>query len=280
MAPARDVEDRIATLARTGDVELIPLKSVQEHLAVIPKETTVAVTCSVKLGIERTLDYAELLAKAGHTVRAHLAARQVPDRAALAELVDRFQGIGVRQLHVIGGDADEPAGKYASAMELIEDLSTMDHGFTLSVACYPEGHPKISDKDLFEALKQKQPYASFMINQLCFDAGTLVSWLSSVRAAGITLPLRMGLAPPINPAKLVDISLRIGVGSSMRYLSKQHGLLGSLLRGRFYKPEKLLGQIGDALVSPEMNVDGLHIFSFNQLRATVEWQRKVGGVAS
>ncbi len=280
MPPRNEVGAKIAALARAGDLELIPLKSVQEQLPLIPMETTVAVTCSVKFGIERTVDYAELLGNAGHRVRAHLAARQVPDRASLAELVERLQGIGVKQLHVIGGDADEPAGKYASSMDLIEDLSTMDHGFTLSVACYPEGHPKISDEVLFEALKQKQPYAGFMINQLCFDAGTLVSWLSSMRAAGITLPLRIGLAPPINPAKLVDLSLRIGVGSSVRYLSKQHGLLGSLLRGKFYKPEKLLAQIGEALLSPEMNVDGLHIFSFNQVRATVEWQQKVGGPSS
>ena len=178
---------------------------------------------------------------------------------------------------MIGGDAEEPEGSYTSAAELIEDLSTMDHGLTLSVGCYPEGHPKISDEALFEALQQKQAYASFMVNQLCFDPKVLVSWLSSMREAGITLPLRMGLAPPISPAKLLDLSLRIGVGTSVRYLSKQHGVVGSLLRGRFYKPEKLLGQLGEALVSPEMHIDGLHIFSFNQVQATVEWQRRVGG---
>ncbi|MGH9100978.1 MAG: methylenetetrahydrofolate reductase, partial [Acidimicrobiales bacterium] len=254
MAPSDDVEARIATLARTGDVEIIPLKSVQEQLAAIPKETAVAVTCSAKFGIQRTLDYVEMVAKAGHRVRPHLAARQVPDEAHLAEIVEKLHGLGVRDLYVIGGDAEEPEGKYASAAELLSDLATMDHGFTISIGCYPEGHPKISDDALFEALQQKQPYASFMINQLCFDPKVLVAWLSSMRAAGITLPLRMGLAPPISPARLVELSLRIGVGTSVRYLSKQHGIIGSLLRGKFYKPEKLLGRIGEALVSPEMNI--------------------------
>ncbi len=277
MAPREEVAAKIASLARTGDVEVIPLKSVQEQLAAIPKETTVAVTCSAKFGIQRTIDYVELLTKAGHRVRPHLAARQVPDKTSLAETVEKLQQLGVKDLYVIGGDAEEPEGKYTSAAELLEDLSTMDHGFTLSVGCYPEGHPKISDDVLFEALQQKQPYASFMINQLCFDPKALVSWLSSMRKAGITLPLRMGLAPPISPTKLLDLSLKIGVGTSVRYLSKQHGMVRSLLRGKFYKPEKLLGQLGDALVSPEMDVVGLHIFSFNQVRATVAWQRKVGG---
>jgi methylenetetrahydrofolate reductase (NADPH) len=276
LASSREVEDKIAALARTGDVEVIPMKSVREKLAVLPKKTTVAVTCSPKFGLERTVEYAELLAKAGHPLRVHLAARQVPSRTYLIELVERLQGLGVEQLHVIGGDAEEPVGKYTAAAELIEDLSTMNHGFKISVACYPEGHPKISDKALFEALQEKQPHAAFMINQLCFDSNVLVSWLRSMREAGITLPLRLGVAPPISPTKLLDLSLKIGVGTSARYLSKQHGMLGTFLRGRFYKPEKLLRQLGDSIVSPEINIEGLHIFSFNQLQTTVDWQQRVG----
>jgi methylenetetrahydrofolate reductase (NADPH) len=276
MGPREEVVAKIATLARTADVEVIPLKSVQEQLAVIPKGTTVAVTCSPRFGIDRTVEYAELIAKEGHRTRVHLAARQVPDGSYLADLVEKLQGFGVQELHVIGGDAHEVAGEYTSAGELLKDLSTMDHGFVLSVACYPEGHPKISDEALLEALRQKQPHASFMINQLCFDAKTLVSWLSSMRAAGITLPLRMGLAPPISPGKLLELSVRIGVGTSARYLSKQHGMAGRLLRGKFYKPEKLLAQLGEALFSPEIDIEGLHIFSFNQLDTTLEWQRRIG----
>jgi methylenetetrahydrofolate reductase (NADPH) len=276
MAPRNEVNARIEALARGADIEVIPLKNLRVHQSVIPKETTVAVTCSVKLGLERTIEHAERFARDGHRVRPHIAARQVPDRAYLGELVERLRDFGAQELHVIGGDAEQQVGKYGSAVELVEDLSTMDHGLMLSVACYPEGHPSIPERVLFEALQKKQPHVSFMINQLCFDARALIGWLSSMRAAGITLPLRMGLAPPINPAKLLDISLRIGVGASARYLSKQHGFLGNLLRGKFYKPERLLNQLGDALVSPEMSVDGLHIFSFNQVQAAVDWQRKVG----
>ena len=278
MARREEVEARIGTLARTADVEIIPLKGVQAQLAMIPKVTTVAVTMSPTFGIDRTIDSVERVAQLGHRALPHLAARQVRDRASLAGLVERLQGLGVKDLMVVGGDAEEPAGTYASAGELLEDLSTMDHGFTVSVTCYPEGHPKISDEDLFKALQQKQPHAHFMISQLCFDAHALQVWLAETRHAGITLPLKLGLAAPMNPVKLADLSLKIGVGTSVRYLSKQHGVLGSLLRGKFYKPEKLLTALGDVLVSPEMNVHSLHLFSFNQVTATVDWQRKVGNV--
>lgn len=280
MAPRAEVSARIAELARTGDIEVIPLKSVQEQLTTIPKGTMVAVTCSAKFGIDRTIEYVERLTKAGHRVRPHLAARQVPDKAFLAEFVERIKGLGVKDLFVPGGDAEEPAGSYTSSAELLEDLATLDHGLTISVACYPEGHPKISDEALLQALKQKQPIAHLMISQLCFDPKALVSWLQATRAAGITLPLRLGLAAPMNPAKLADLSLKIGVGTSVRYLSKQHGIVGTLIRGKFYKPEKLLADMGDALVSPEMNIDGLHLFSFNQVTATIDWQRKVGNASS
>lgn len=278
MAPRGEVSARIAELARTGDIEVIPLKSVQEQLTSIPAETMVAVTCSPKFGLDRTIEYVERLVKAGHRVRPHLAARQVPDKAYLVEFVERMQGLGVTDLFVPGGDADEPAGSYASSAELLEDLSTMDHGFTISVTCYPEGHPKISDEELFKALQQKQPNAHFMISQLCFDAHAFKVWLAETRHAGITLPLKLGLAAPMNPVKLADLSLKIGVGQSVRFLSKQHGVVGSLLRGKFYKPEKLLAEMGDVLVAPEMNVHSLHLFSFNQVTATVDWQRKVGDV--
>jgi methylenetetrahydrofolate reductase (NADPH) len=280
MAPTGQIERRIVALARTGDIEVIPMKSVKDQLAIIPKETTVAVTCSVKFGLDRTIEYAELLAKAGHTLRVHIAARQVPSRTYLSELVEQLAGLGVAQLHVIGGDAEEPVGKYSESAELIEDLSTMNHGFEISVACYPEGHPSIPDKVLFEALQRKQPHVSFMINQLCFDPKVLETWLRSMRDMGITLPLRMGIAPPISPTKLLDLSVKIGVGTSMRFLSKQHGMIGTLLRGKFYKPEKLLADLGGALISPEMKIDGLHIFSFNQLQTTVDWQQRVGSAAS
>ena len=275
MARREEVEARIGTLARTADVEIIPLKGVQAQLAMIPKETTVAVTMSPTFGIDRTIDYVERVAQLGHRALPHLAARQVRDRASLGGLVERLQGLGVKDLMVVGGDAEEPAGTYASAGELLEDLSTMDHGFAISVACYPEHHPKISEEALLEALQGKQRFAASMVSQLCFDAKALVTWLTSARQAGITLPLRLGLAPPMNPARLLELSLRIGVGASIAFLSTQHGVVGTLLRGRLYKPEHLLGELGQALVAPEMGIDGLHLFSFNQVQATVEWQRRV-----
>ena len=148
------------------------------------------------------------------------------------------------------------------------------------MGCYPEGHPKIADSVLLDALLAKQVHADYMVSQLCFDSTALVRWLDDIRARGVRLPLRIGLAGPIRTARLVELSVKIGVGQSLRYLTKQHGMVGGLLLGRSYVPEKLLLDVGERLGSPDLAVEGLHIFTFNQVDVTVAWQRRVAEVGA
>jgi methylenetetrahydrofolate reductase (NADPH) len=276
-----DTHGAVESLVREADIEVIPLRGVDEKLTVVPAGTTLTITCSAKFGLERTLAYAALAVKAGYRVVPHLAARQVADVAALRDFTGRLDDLGVTRLYVVGGDAPEPAGAYRSAAELLEDLASIHHGMTtIGVACYPEGHPAISDASLLEALQRKQPFASYMVSQLCFDHRAITGWLRKVRAAGIALPLHVGLAAPLKTRKLVDLSLRIGVGSSIRYLTKQHGFVGNVLRGRSYAPEQLLYQMGDNLSSDELAIERLHLFSFNQIAPTVDWQARITGPAT
>ena len=70
-----------------------------------------------------------------------------------------------------------------------------------------------------------------MVSQLCFNPDVLVSWLRRVRGEGIMLPLHIGLAAPMQVSKLLKLGPQIGVGSSVRYLAKQHGFIGNVLKG-------------------------------------------------
>jgi len=273
-----DAATRRRGLARTANIEVIPLRGVAAQLADIPPTTTITVTCSPKFGIGRTVEFTELAARAGYHVVPHVAARQVADRAELRSIVDRLAGAGVRDVYVIGGDAATPTGEFASAGDLLGALATMDHPFPeVGIAGYPEGHPTIADAELLEALRLKQKHATYLVSQLCFDSAVLLGWLRETRRQGITLPLRVGVAAPIDTRKLVELALRIGVGSSLRYLSKQHGLLGSVLRGGAYRPEQLLDDIASTPDLDELGIDKVHLYSFNQIAATVEWQRRVSG---
>jgi len=272
----RGITPEIRSLARSAKIEIIPVKGYEQKLTELPTGTTVTITCSPRFGLERTLAATEFTAAAGYDVVPHLAARQVVDETELKEFVGRLEVAGVRNLYVIGGDAPEPAGIYSSSAELLDALGGLGHGLTsIGVACYPEGHPAIADDVLMAALLAKQPVAHYMVSQLCFDGGALLHWLRGVREAGITLPLHIGLAAPMQNHKLAELSLKIGVGSSLRYLTKQHGLLGNLLRGTAYRPEQLLVDLGPELASPVLNVERLHLFSFNQVAATAEWQQRI-----
>jgi methylenetetrahydrofolate reductase (NADPH) len=268
-------------LARTAGIEVIPLKGAENAVAALPPQTLVTITCSPKFGLERTLIHAENAARCGHRVVPHLAARQVESAGALAAFLERIDAAAITDLYVIGGDAEDAAGPYADAGDLLEAIVASEHRpARLGVGCYPEGHPRISEEALAEALMRKQRHADYMVSQLCFDPKALVSWLRATRASGIALPLRIGLAAPLKTSKLIDLSLRIGVGQSVRFLSKQHGIVGNLVLGRAYEPEQLLYAIGDDLGDPALGIEGLHLFSFNQVAATAEWQQRVGGSPS
>lgn len=272
----RGTTPAIRTLVRQAEIEIIPIKGYRTKLAEVPADTTVTITCSPRFGLERTLAATEFAAAAGYTVVPHLAARQVVDETDLKEFVRRLEAAGVENLYVIAGDAAEPAGKFTSSAELLDALGAIDHGLTsVGVACYPEGHPTIPDDVLADALRAKQPTVDYMVSQLCFNATALSRWLRATREAGITLPLHVGLAAPMQTRKLAELSLKIGVGSSLRYLGKQHGLLGHLLRGKAYRPEQLLVAMGAELTSAASNIERLHMFSFNQVAATTEWQQRI-----
>jgi methylenetetrahydrofolate reductase (NADPH) len=275
---ADGIAEIVRELVRSAHIEVIPLRGAETKLTAIPATTIVTITCSPRFGLDRTLEHAALAVAAGYRVIPHLAARQVADESGLRDFVGRLHDLGIKDLYVIGGDGAEPVGAYRDALELLTALDGIDHGLArIGVACYPEGHPKIADEALLDALLAKQRYAVYMVSQLCFDAEVLVSWLRKVRLLGVQLPLRIGLAAPLKTSKLIELSLKIGVGSSIRFLTKQHGFLGNLLVGRAYEPEGLLRAVGPRLSSAELNIEGLHLFSFNQLDATVEWQRQVAG---
>lgn len=274
--PQTNRVDPLPALAASAAVEVIPLKNAEERLRDAPPGSTVTVTCSPKTGVDRTLEVSAHAARTGHHVVPHLAARQVGGRPHLREIIARLADDGIRDLFVIGGDASAQDGGYRDATELLDDLAGMDHGLDrIGVGCYPEGHPKIPAPALLESLLRKQVHAHYMVSQLCFDSAALTGWLRETRASGVILPLRVGVSAPLSTRKLIELSLRIGVGSSVRFLSKQHGMVGNLLLGGTYRPEELLDGMRDELSDPALAIEGLHLFSFNQVQAAVAWQQRM-----
>jgi methylenetetrahydrofolate reductase (NADPH) len=271
----------VEELVTAANIEVIPLRGADEKALAIPPASTITITCSPKFGLERTLEHVIRARESGHRVVPHLAARMVEDEAQLQRFLGILSSVGVEDLYVVGGDGADPVGKYSEAFHILEAIQELGHDLQrIGVGCYPEGHPNIADDALVDALQRKQPYADYMVSQLCFDAATFTGWLRTMREAGISLPVRVGVAAPLQTRKLIELSLKIGVGSSVKFLTKQHGFVGNLLLGRSYTPEALIAQIVDETGFDELGIEGLHLFSFNQIDPTVEWQRRISAAAN
>jgi methylenetetrahydrofolate reductase (NADPH) len=254
--------------------ELIPLKSVDEQAAHLPPGATVTVTASPAKGMEATVELCERLHIQGYRVIPHLSARMIRDRGHLAELLARLDAAAIDHAFVVGGDAEQP-GDYLDGLSLLRAMAGIGHGLTdVGVPGYPEGHATIPDAALHQALVDKQPFVHYMTTQMCFDPGAITAWLAGRRAAGITLPVWIGLPGVAELHRLMLISARIGVADSKRFLSKNTRLVGRLVRPGGYSPNGLLEGLGPALADPTADIRGLHIYTFNQVETTEAWRHR------
>lgn len=258
-------------------MEVIPTATILDRLRHLPRHAYVSITCSPVHGIEPTLRLTEQLRALPDERRLklvpHIAARMVRDRGHLREILLRLQELRVESVFVPGGDAPQPAGEYGSSLELLRDMSEIGHTIEdVGVAAHPEGHPLVDEAELMKLLREKQPFATYFVSQMCFDPAVLIGWLRRVRAAGIMLPAWLGLPGVVEVPKLLALSLRIGVGQSVKVLRRQKGMVRRVIRARPYQPDDLLAGIAPHLCDPTLDIPGFHLFGFNNVQSTERWR--------
>jgi methylenetetrahydrofolate reductase (NADPH) len=260
--------------------EVIPTRGADEWVDDLPKEAKVTVTCSPAQGIEASLRLTERLAKRGLYVVPHISARLVADEAHLEEITGRLGDLGTREIFVIGGDVEKPVGPFSSAFELLLAMAEIGHSFEdIGVGGYPERHPLIDDDALRRALLDKQTLATYIVSQICFDPGIIIDWVMDIRRRGISLPVLVGVPGIVNRKRLVQISSRIGVGDSARFLRKHSGLVGGLLADLFrlggYSPDGLIGELAPYVGHRDYGIAGFHFYTFDQVEDIEEWRRRM-----
>ena len=258
---------------REAYMEIFPTDSIEEKLSVLEPNSYVAVTCSPSKGVAVTLDMSERLAKRGFKVVPHIAAKMVKDKRELAEIMAHLNDLPIVSIFVPGGDAPNPAGDYSKALDLLKDIADFDHRFTeIGVAAHPEGHPAVSDEVLLADLLEKQAFSNYIVTQMCFDADIIGNWVKSIRNAGVSLPVWLGLPSVSNRKSLMTTSLRIGVGNSLRYLKNHGKIAAKLLMRKDYSPDDLLFDLAPYLANAELNIAGHHIYCFNQVQKAEQWR--------
>lgn len=260
---------------REAYMEIFPTTTIESRMSVLEPRSYVAITCSPSKGVDVTLDMAERLAHRGFKVVPHIAAKMVRDVAHLREIMKRLDDLPISSIFVPGGDAPQPVGEFACALDLLRAMAEFDHRFTdIGVAAHPEGHPSISPDVLMEQLLKKQEVANYLVTQMCFDVDALVAWLRDIREAGVALPAWIGLPGVSDRSTLVATSLRIGVGDSLRYLRNRGRIALRLLKSSTYRPDELLAEMAPYLVDPIYDIAGYHIYSFNQVERTERWRHE------
>ena len=269
----------LARLLATARLEIVPMKSAEAQIGHLPENASVSVTCSPAKGLPATLDLSARLLDLGHRPVPHLSARLVEDRAQVDQLASWLREHGLTEVFLVAGDATEPVGPYDGVVTFLRDLLDAAPELTdVGVTAYPDGHALIETEVLTEALHAKQTLLAeagvrgYASTQMCFDAEQWRAWAEAERAAGLRLPLHLGVPGAIDRTKLLTMGVRLGIGTSMRYVKKNRGALGRLFSPSGYDPGKLLGPMSRH--AEALDIVGLHVFTFNNVEATEAWRRR------
>jgi methylenetetrahydrofolate reductase (NADPH) len=262
---------------RAPRYEVLPLPDVEQRVVdIVPKDVTVTVTASPRRGLEPTLELAERLAGHGYRAVPHLSARLVSDHAHLEEILERLHAAGITEVFAIAGDAHQPAGSFSGALDMLEAMADIGHELDdIGITGYPESHPFLHDDVTIQSMWDKRHFATYIVSNVCFDARAISEWVARVRRRGVELPIHVGLPGVADPAKLLRMSQRIGIGESARFLRGHRSWLLRLVVPGAYSPTRLLQKVEPDLSAPESRVAGIHVYTFNELARTERWRRRL-----
>ena len=102
---------------------------------------------------------------------------------------------------------------------------------------------------------------------------SIVTWLKRIRAEGIDVPVRIGLAGPASLISLTRYALKCGVGNSIKVLTEKPAFAKLLIdKG----PEPIIREVATGIGPGNgswlpLGVLGLHFFVFGGFNKTVDW---------
>jgi len=257
-------EEGFASLFRTID-ELRPLNPSYVSVTYGAGGSTRSRTVALVERIQRELGIRAMahLTCVGHT------------RQEIGRIVDELWDSGIRNVLALRGDP--PAGQsqfvaadggFAHANELTEFVRGR-HDFCIGVAGYPEGHPQCLNRtrDLENLKRKLDAGGNFVITQLFFDNAEFYRFRDTARLMGIAAPIIAGIMPITNVAQIKRFISMCGAKIPHRLLLKLEAVENDPAAVLATGIEYAVMQCRDLLFN---DVDGLHFYTLNRSRATVE----------
>ncbi|MBM7067625.1 methylenetetrahydrofolate reductase [Actibacterium sp. 188UL27-1] len=271
-------------------IEVMPRTAakIADFKALLPRGTRVYIAHIDGTPIEDMVDTAKRLAADGYPVMPHFPARIIADQAMLADWIARYQGeAGVDQALLLAGGVATPRGDFSDSMQLLETGLFGAAGFKrLHVAGHPEGNRDI-DPDggmahVTQALHWKQRFADTsdaemaIATQFAFEAKPVIRWADDLKAAGIDLPIHIGVAGPAKLQTMIKFAIACGVGPSLRVLQHRAKDVTKLLLP--FEPTEILTELAvHKAAHPDFNIARVHVFPLGGITASANWVSQHGG---
>ena len=135
-------------------------------------------------------------------------------REGIREQLQNYLDHGIDNVLALRGDLPfgwtGTGGDLRYATELVKFIrDEFGDKFTIAVAGSPEGHIACRSLEAdISFLKQKQDEgADFIMTQLCWDMDQFRRWMDAIRAAGIWLPVDVGIMPILDQKATINMAL-------------------------------------------------------------------------
>jgi len=210
---------------------------------------------------KETAEQASKLFKKGFNPIPHFPARSIENDAQLKDYVSKCKDGGVKQVLVIGGSR-EPIGKFDSSIQLLE--TGYFEQMKIGIAGHPEGSPDISDSKLEKAMKDKKPYADYIVTQWLLDHKPIIDFISKQ-----TVPVHVGITGPLKITSLIKFANIVGAKNSLNFLKSNFSKALDLMKPK--DPNELIGKVKEFS-------ENFHIYTFGGLKETNKWLKENGYV--
>ena len=281
-APApRDAS--VAAFLDGFSIEVMPRTAakIEDFEAILPAGTRVYIAHIDGTPFSEMHATAERLVRDGFPVMPHIPARVLHSEHDLNEWAHAYADLGIDQALLLGGGLTKPNGPFSDSMQLLEHGIFDKLGFKrLHIAGHPEGNtdidPKGGEANVMEALSWKARFAErtdaemAIATQFCFEAEPVIAWAERLKAAGIDLPIHIGVAGPAKLQTLIKFAMACGVGPSIRVLKRRAADLTKLMLP--FTPDDILRDLAThKAANPDFAIEAVHFFPLGGIGKTAEF---------
>ena len=158
---------------------------------------------------------------------------------------------------MIGGSR-ATVGVFDSSIQILE--TGYFEKLKIGIAGHPDGSPDISDSNLEKAMKDKKPYADYIVTQWLLDPQPIIDFISKQ-----SVPVHVGITGPMKITSLIKFANIVGAKNSINFLKSNFGKALDLLKPK--DPNDLIEKV-------KKFSENFHIYTFGGLKETNKWLKE------